>query len=210
MCMDVSDGVINIIRLSGEGISFVCLQCRVDKRVPPKKTPTPSRGGAANLAVNECDQKDVIRQLADMVTVICVTVQTLADKMEKISSKLEPFLSSVPMSASPALDESVIYNKIREQCRELREREHRQRSVIVRGVPNTDMSQVQNTIQGVSNFLIRKDILIENLKCIDRVKGIYKVDIPNDNDRVSFLRHTKKIERTSCLQHCIYTQRLDT
>ena len=200
ICMGVAANTIqDIIRLSGEGISYVCLQCRVNKRVP-SKSPASRRSTTGGDSGQEPDQREVVKQLAEMVTAMCMTVQTLVDKVDVISSRMDSFLSSASTAQSaaplpsPAIDEATLDAKIRDQCRELRDRERRRRSVIIRGVPNTDVSGVCNIFQAVSNFLVSKDISIENLQCVHQEKGIYRADIPNDDDRRLLLNQTKRLK----------------
>ena len=76
----------------------------------------------------------------------------------------------------------------------MRDRERRWRSVIIRGVPNTDVTGVRNIFQAVSNLLVTKDIVIENLQCTDQAKGFYRANIPNDDDRCLLLNQTKRLK----------------
>ena len=77
MCLGLPVKAIkDIVQLKGDGILFVCLSCRVNKRI----------SGARDAAGN-VDQGDTIKQLSEMVMALCATVQALSQKVDSLLSQ---------------------------------------------------------------------------------------------------------------------------
>ena len=74
MCLGLPEKMINdIVQLNGEGILFVCLNCRINKQCAPREQRT---------VTGDNNQEAAIKQLYEMVMALCGTVRSLSDKIE--------------------------------------------------------------------------------------------------------------------------------
>ena len=72
---------------------------------------------------------------------------------------------------------------IREQIHEVRDREIRRDSVIVRGLPDTNVNIVCNLFKEASQLLIDKEVSLQDPVYINREKGIFRGKVTNMEDK---------------------------
>ena len=135
LCLGLSERVIDAIReAGGEGIEFVCTQCRAR---------TNNQGGGGNDAV--------ISQLSVMVQSLCAVVAKLTEQVDHlcIQSKRPP--PSAPVTV-PSGDDLRI--TIREEIVEMEERRKRRDSLIFRGVTVTTNDAALTLIKDIVHSLL--------------------------------------------------------
>lgn len=184
MCMGLPDKVIEtIVKEEGKGILFVCLKCRINH---------PTAKGPKRASDVGSDLTETIKQLHEMVISLCTVVRSL---MTSTPSQVnaQPVLRPQVSSAVSTDDLDL---RIREQIREVRERDIRRDSVIVRGLPNSDVSSAGNVFQEASRFLINKEITLEDPVCISREKGIFRGKVPNMEDRKCLLAASPNLKQS--------------
>ena len=170
----------NIVALEGKGILFVCLSCRINNPSPSSSRRTSDIGS---------DQMLAIKQLHEMVTSLCLVVRSLMSSiLPQAHSQSQPVCS---IATSEELD-----MRIREQIREVRDREIRRDSVIVRGLPDTDVNTVCSLFKD-SQLLINKEVSLQDPVCIDREKGIFRGKVTNMEDKKSLLAASRKLKQTA-------------
>lgn len=181
MCLGIpQDSIKEIVRLGGDGILFICLHCKVSC-----VQASPSRASTSNFA----GSVDAIKQMSEMVLTLCATVKTLSLQMESILAQQQtPNPPSIP-NDPPNVDN--MRSIICDELREMRDRERRRDSIIIRGMPNLDDVQVTAKFKELTLFLINKEVNITPI-CINRERGVFRATLPNDNDRRELLSATNK------------------
>ena len=84
---------------------------------------------------------------------------------------------------------------IRDEVREMRERERRQKSIIIRGLPNFTTNAVADKFKDVSRFLLEKVVELSCIRTIDVSKGIFRGDV-EDPDRRLLLNKVSKLKNS--------------
>lgn len=182
MCMGLSDKVIEtIIKHEGKGINFVCLSCRIN---------TPATTSSRRTSDVGSDLTAAIKQLHEMVTSLCTAVRTL------LTSTSLPQDQSQPLPVCSTVTKDELDMRIREQIREVRDREIRRDSVIVRGLPNADVASACNVFKEVSLFLINKEVGLQDPVCINREKGIFRGKVLNMDDKKSLLAASPRLKQS--------------
>ena len=89
MCSGLPQQLLNAINdYSGDGIQFICMQCRISRQRSPTKSP-------------QTQMMELISQLFQQVKGICTTLQGLTDKVTFLTSKPNPPPNPEPTSARP-------------------------------------------------------------------------------------------------------------
>ena len=182
MCMGLPDKVIeSIVGQGGEGVLFVCLTCRINSC---------SSGSSRRASDAGSDLTATVKQLHEMVISLCTAVKTL------MTSPILPQAQSQPQSVCPTVASDDLDMRIREQIREVRDREVRRDSVIIRGLPNSDVSKVCEVFKEASLFLIEREVILHDPVCINRERGIFRGKVPNIDDRKSLLAACYKLKHS--------------
>lgn len=186
MCLGLPEqSIADIIRLEGEGILFVCLQCRIT-----------DRSGAAGPG-GGLERTGAFKQMSEMVFALCNTVKSLVTQMETLQHTMSTLVQSTSGSApAPAFSNGDSFRTtVREEVREMRERERRQKSIIIRGLPNFTTDAVVSKFSDISRFLLDKDVQIVSVKVIDAGRGIFRGDVA-DPDRRLLLSRVSRLKNS--------------
>lgn len=180
LCMGLPERVIdNIVELNGDGILFICLTCRLGSHSP---------SGAGGNRRNGDQDGAVFKQLHEMVMALCRTVKTLSEKVEK--------LVTAQNAKSPPLTDYGTRQIIREEVREVHERDLRKDSIILRGFSHLSVAEVQGRFRDISMYLLNKDIPLSDITCINQEKGLFRAKIIDNQDRKSLLSVTYKLKQS--------------
>ena len=143
MCLGLPDEVVNnIVEYDGQGIAFICTECRSNSGK--------SGGSVPNSA---------FKQLFQTVKKLCETVQTLSMQSnstnrvqgEQTTHTRNPGTSQASPNASDVDHLRVL---IREEAREIEERNKRKTSIIIRGVEVQSTDRVNATLDPVFRHLL--------------------------------------------------------
>lgn len=193
MCMGISDALIAGIQSTGGGaVLFACTDCRIH-----------SKRGVG-------ESESAFSQLFLTVKKLCETMQALTKQVAELrarppvpgcngdSGMAQPSFSAVAAQsgslgdASPGSDQ--LRALIRNETREMEERQKRKKSIIIRGV-NAQTSDTLIPVFGeISNFLINSQAALTNITCIDRDKRLFRAKIEDDDVRKQILDNAKKLK----------------
>ena len=187
MCLGLPDPIVsNIIEYDGQGIAFICTDCR-------------SKSGKSGTVPDSA-----FKQLFQTVKKLCETVQTLSAKQDSINSeqdesthhRLYPSPTLPPPSSSTESDRDHLRTLIREETRELEERSKRKSSIIIRGLDVHDAASVGVAFDPVSRHIVGSSITLSDVTCISRDKKLYRAKILDEEVRKNLLDNTKTLHNT--------------
>lgn len=198
MCSGLPANVLQtLIEYDGAGIEFICLNCRVSKvRGSPN---TESHLDAQH-------SRELLNQMFRSVKGMCMAVTDLTARMDAVVNQLgtltmKPRLSEQPAScpdppvtlanASPS-DSSR--NVIREEIREIREREKRKHSIIIRGL---GASSPRDAALKFAETAVSVFALVVELTDVVAIPGhpdLYRAKILDDSLRKKVLEKAKSLK----------------
>ena len=85
---------------------------------------------------------------------------------------------------------------IREEIREMREREKRVTSVIVRGIDVTSDDDFGAAFDPIANHLLGSSLNFSSIDCINRQKKLYRIKIDDYTTRRTLLQHAKNLKNS--------------
>ena len=182
MCLGVPDNVVrSFLGEGGDAILFVCTECRISES---RGSPSSSQGLAS-------------QQMLQTIKGLCTTISSLVQQVAMLQQNVTSLLSAGgstgggSQSQSDPSSQAVIRESIREEVREVREREKRKDSVIIRGVARPD--QVPIILNDVSHHLLGRSVVFSDIKTLDSSRSIYRCKIFNDKDRTDLLSKTREL-----------------
>ena len=160
-----------IIKYGGIGLTYTCTGCRLRP------------AGSTNVAS--------LRQCVDQLH---NTVQALAKTVADLVSWRQSFETPgpTPIASSPAPQQPDYSVLIREEIREMRERDKRKKCIIIKGIPFSNLAEFSGTFNQVTSSLIGQDIQITNVSCIR--DEMVRAAINDDNVRVKLLTASPKLK----------------
>ena len=124
-----------------------------------------NNGGADGLV-----SKQAVVQLFETVKNLCATVGELSANVNKLMESVRFNTVSGESHESESLR-----LKIREEVREMEEREKRKCSIVIKGINVTNVSQVQEAFDNVRKYILGQDsrrIELVDVICIDSGKKL--------------------------------------
>ena len=180
MCLGLPDQIVNnIIEYEGQGIAFICTECR---------SKSSKSGSVPDSAFKQLFQ----------------TVQTLSARQDSNSSvqdaqttlyRPDP-LSRTSQPSSFASDRDNLRTIIREETRELEERNKRKSSIIIRGLEAQSTALASAAFDPVSTHILGSPVALSDVTCINRDKKLYRAKIIDDETRKNLLDNAKKLHNT--------------
>ena len=193
MCSGLPQHVIDaIVKYDGAGISFICLNCRLDRGK------SPSGGLTAS--------KDVIAQLSQQIKGICAIVRELVEQVKVLtsvapaqkpiptsSSQPDPQPTAVPRPQQPAVDYRSI---VHEELKEMREREKRRQSVIIKGLRASSSGDLTSKFEQLTEQVMGSKVSLSDVSSISGHPNIYRAKIMSDDLRKTVLEKAKMLRDT--------------
>ena len=178
MCLGLPNNVVNNLReYGGEGISFVCTECRCS-----------TDGGTG---VNG----SAFKQLFETVRGLCETVSKLSAEMRTLMHSIEQLKagSMTPAVAAVSNDEHF-KTAVREEVREMEERQKRKTSIIIRGLDVDSVDHVRQTFEPVARSIVGGTVELSDIVCISREKKLFRAKIADDDCRKQLLENAKSLK----------------
>ena len=181
MCLGLPDELVRGIReFGGDAIAYICTDCRS----------TSPASGSDNPA---------FKQLLQTVKKLCETMHTLSAKVASLTTTPPPPLPPAPQPnpASAAQDhvpDESSRRLIREEIREMNERQKRVDSLIVRGIDAPDNSLFKQNFSSVTCYLLGNPVDFTDLICINRDKKLYRLKVTNSEARKSVLDKARNLK----------------
>lgn len=173
MCLGLPEQLVRDIgEYGGSGIAFICTDCR---------------------SQNDTEQavdKLAFRQLFQTVRQLCETVSTLSEQMSRLVSGQQ---SSV-LSRTPGDEDLRVV--IREEMREMEERNKRKSSIIIRGMDVPTTTHLNEQFQQVATHLLSCQVPLSSVVCISREKKLYRAKVDDSDLRKKLLENAKALKNS--------------
>ena len=171
MCVGLPDDLVKSISdYGGDGISFICSECRLS--------------GSGDKINNSS-----IKQLFETVKNLCQTVSILSADVKKL------FDASVSNSRESGPPVSMRL-AIQEEIREMDERSKRRDSIVIRGLEGSNDHEANEQFKPIVRHIIGRDIQLDNFTCINREKNLFRGKITSSDDRRELLENAKTLKNS--------------
>ena len=189
MCSGLPQHMLDAIaKYDGAGINFICTKCRLDRGSSPSKQQMPS---------------EVITQLFQQIKGLCSTVNELVNQVKALTSAPPPKPAPIPppvsqASETPRLQQpaSDYRSIVQEELKELREREKRKQSIIVKGLKATSTNDLASKFQHMSEQVMGSRVSLSDVSSISGHPDIFRAKVLNDDLRKMVLEKAKSLRNT--------------
>lgn len=205
MCSGLPQQLLNAINeYSGDGIQFICMQCRISRQSSPTKS-------------SQTQMMELISQLFQQVQGICTTLQGLTDKVTLLTSKPisqpnpepAPEITQHPKCltspSQPPTKPDEYRAIIRDEVKEIREREKRRHSVIVKGLKVKSGAELIDKFGHMTAEVMGTAVSLSEVAAIPNHPDIFRAKIMNDDHRKLVLEKAKYLKDSSF--HSVYVSR---
>ena len=191
MCSGLPQHMLDAIaKYDGAGISFICTTCRMNRGRSPSADQLPA--------------SEVLSQLFQQIKGICSTVKDLVDQVKALTLAAAPGQgpTSVPLSTFQPTEPSpqqpaVNYRSIvHEELKEMKERDKRKQSVIIKGLKATSGSDLAVKFEQLTEQQMGRKVSLSDISAISGHTGIYRAKITDDELRRTVLEKAKTLRNT--------------
>lgn len=176
------DFVKQVLRHQGKGVKYVCTKCRLH-------TPSGTAKGG------KLDQAD-LASMRECMTQMFNTIAGLSNMVRTIDARISGNSLNVNANGNElTTDDTTVRTMIREEVREMHERDKRKNSIIVRGLQYGD--DFQNKFDGIVSFLIPDSTNRITLTDVVPISpSLVRAKISNMNARLHLLSKTNKLRNS--------------
>ena len=213
MCTGLPQEAISLIAAhqTDNSVLFVCTGCRVN----PGTGSWTKAGRGRNS-----DQEAMIKQLYLTVKGLCGTVASLTSKFDTLieaQRQQGARQASLPNSVSQGSSEPITQGQrafesrakapilphqeiieyrtmIRQEVKELREREKRKDSIVVRGLTSTTLADVTTEFEEISSMMIGSSVTLTDIVRIPDHPELYRAKILDEGKRKLILEKAKTLK----------------
>lgn len=211
MCSGLPKEVIDVILgYSGEGINYVCMNCRVLRASGATGSPS---------AKTDNFMAETLAQLFQQMRGMCAVLTDLAAQVHTMSSRPPPppppdRTHSEP--TAPGLHQSSDTHRqhlsqsdnppptgsggyrlvVRQELKELQEREKRKDSIIIRGMEAASPADLQAKFSELTQHSMGMHVELSDIRAIPSHPDLYRAKVLNINDRKQLLDRAKNLRGT--------------
>ena len=219
MCAGLPSKVIEaILEHDGQGISYFCLKCRIARASELEKSPSQRKDDLSSGTLAQIFQQmqglcSAVAELTAQVKALSssprpgppaqdsVTHQHHSDTCGTASNiTYAAALTRQPHTTTPHLDQTpqtTEYRQIvKQELRELHEREKRKESVVIHGLTSTSTSGVSAEFGELTRKMMGKQVLLSDVVPIPGHTGLYRGKILDEIDRKLVLDKAKSLKGT--------------
>ena len=205
MCSGLPKDLIHaILNYGGEGIRFICMTCRL-KPAPPAQAE-----GAASAASSGQDQAHLIgtiQQLFQQFRGMCNMIADLSDQFKHLTQAMksppvqnanqapEPGFAPQPLVPKPS-EQPALRDVIAEEVREMREREKRKQSIIIKSQSSKSTAEVISLFKELSSSKFGREITLTEVSSIKDHTGMFRAKITSDELRKHVLDSARTLKGT--------------
>ena len=205
MCSGLPQNVIDVILgYSGEGINFICMACRVSQ----------ASGNGSPSAKSDNFKEETISQLFQQIRGLSAALTDLTTQVNTLSAQPRPApqteccagqaggMAASSVTNTERSQHSHVHPSdgyrvmVREELKELQEREKRKESVIIRGLEASSASDLVIKFSELTQHLMGTTVEISEVKAIPSHPDIYRAKIINANNRKLVLDNAKNLRGT--------------
>lgn len=184
MCLGLPDQLIKgILDYGGNAIAYICTACRCN-----------------DPSTNNDNNNAGIKQLCQTVKMLCENVTKLTAQVNSLSQRPPVPVPPPAQLGTPSLPSSVdnvgdMRFLMRQEIREMSERQKRVSSLIVRGIVSQDNAQFRERFALITSFLLGADTVVDvsDIVCISREKRLYRLKVLNSDIRSRILDAAKSL-----------------
>lgn len=192
MCSGLPQQLLDAInQYDGSGINFICIKCRIQRQNSPTKASQPQ-------------MMELISQLFQQVQGICNTLQGLTEKVGLLASQpkqqagpaSEPSATSHPPS-QPAVKPQEQYREIvRDEVREIQEREKRRQSIIVKGLKANSPGEIAAKFSSMTEEIMGASVSLSDITPIPNHPHMFRAKIYKEEHRRLVLEKAKLLKES--------------
>lgn len=200
MCSGLTEELIDAIgKYGGANIKYVCTKCRVGHSSAKSRSPS---------STTESHMSELVQQLFQQMTGICQVVKELSAQVKNLSASpiqtgpqqqpAQPGATRPPaQNPSRYPDHDSIQSTIRNEIKEMSEREKRRPFIIVRGLAASSPRDFESKFKVITHELMQKDIPLTDVSSFAKHPGLFRAKIVNDDDRKALLDKAKSLKDTA-------------
>ena len=207
MCSGLPEDLIHaILNYGGEGIRFICMTCRL------KPSPPAQAEGSASTAGTGQDQVHLIgtiQQLFQQFRGMCSMIADLSDQFKHLTEAMKsPPVQSADQASMPGPapgpqppisnppEQPALRDVIAEEVREMREREKRKQSIIIKSQSTKSTAEVVNMFKELSSSKFGCEITLTEVSPIKDHTGMFRAKITSDEQRKRALDGARTLKGT--------------
>lgn len=202
--------IVAILEHDGQGIGYFCLKCRITRAAEMEKSPSQRKVDLSS---------GTLAQIFQQMQGLCSAVAELIAQVKVLSSSPHPSprdpvaqqphdthgtyaaaLTHQPTTTTtnPELTpQTAEYRQIvRQELRELHEREKRKESVVIHGLRSTSTRGVSTEFGELTQKMMGTKVELTDIVPIPGHAGLYRGKILNENDRKLVLDRAKTLKGT--------------
>lgn len=199
MCSGLPQQMLDAINAyDGSGISFICIKCRISRQNSPTKA-------------SQSQMMELIGQMFQQMQGICGTLQGLTEKVTLLACQPKP--QAEPASAilhpptpqtptQPAQEYRAI---IRDEVKEMREREKRRQSIIVKGLKAKTSAELASKFGHMTGEVMGVEVGLSDIAAIPNHANVFRAKVQHDEHRKLVLEKAKNLKDTGF--HSVYISR---
>ena len=187
MCSGLPKQLLDAINAyDGGGISFICIKCRIERQNTPSKA--------------QPQMMELISQLFQQMQGICNTLQGLVEKVNLLSSQPKTQTQPLPASSHPKPVQTPVMpmeqyrEMVKDEVKEMQEREKRRHSVIVKGLKAKTTEECATNFKRMTEEVMGVGITLSDIIPIPNHPHLFRGKILNVEHRNLALDKAKNLK----------------
>lgn len=182
LCTGLPEQVVKTISdFGGSGVAFVCTDCRSGD--------TDSRGNICSTAFQQLNQ--TVKMLSKLVASLSEKVEGMTIAAANFGS--QPNQNNSDSQTLPVAQSDSLRVIIREEVREMAEREKRKSSLILKGIKVSSNDAAIHTFKDVSKKIIGVEVVPDSVKAVPNTQDMFRFTVLDDDTRSKLLTSAKKM-----------------
>ena len=176
----------------GSGIAFYCTLCRISRQKVQSSSPSQAQGLMTEL----------IMQLFQQIQGICSSVQALTEQVKNVSvspstsQTLNSCPASLPQNPAQQPASAEYRTAIREEIREMTERDKRKHSIIIKGLGASTPRDLALKFRRLTSEVMDKPVEVSEVTAIPNHPQIFRAKILDEDNRNLVLEKAKFLKDT--------------
>lgn len=189
MCSGLPKQLLDAINAyDGGGVTFICIKCRIERQSSPSKA--------------QPQMLELIGQLFQQMQGLCSTVQGLVEKVALLSSQPKAQTEPPPTTHHPQPIQShpkpmeQYREMVRDEVKEMQERDKRRQSVIVKGLKARTTEECSSSFKRMTEEVMGVGVTLSDVTPIPNHPFLFRAKIDNDDHRKLVLEKAKHLKES--------------